>query len=96
VISEYSFSFAREVGIEETHMETNRIELTPEQKGVLASLSQETGEPVDVLIDKVLQELQGRVYRPKKGFKEVLRSWSLEDLDLERVNRQDRDDCELD
>jgi predicted lactoylglutathione lyase len=78
------------------HMETNKIELTPEQKGVLASLSQETGEPVDALIDQVLKELQGRVQTPKKGFKEVLRSWSLEDLDLERVNGQDRDDIEFD
>ena len=42
-------------------METNRIELTPEQKRVLASLSQETGEPVDALIDEVLKELQVRV-----------------------------------
>lgn len=39
-------------------METGKIELTPEQKGVLASLSQETGEPVSVLIDRALEELQ--------------------------------------
>jgi hypothetical protein len=42
-------------------METNRIELTPEQKGVLAALSQETGEPVSALIDKALEELQERL-----------------------------------
>jgi hypothetical protein len=39
-------------------METGKIELTPEQKGVLASLSQETGEPVETLIDKALEDLQ--------------------------------------
>jgi hypothetical protein len=77
-------------------METNRIELTPEQKGILSSLSQETGEPVDALIDQVLKELQGRVQTPKPGFKTVLRSWSLEDLDLERVNGRDRDDIGFD
>lgn len=42
-------------------METSCIELTPEQKGVLAALSQETGEPVSALIDKVLEELQERL-----------------------------------
>ena len=42
-------------------MKTNRIELTPEQKGVLASLSQETGEPVSALIDKALEALQERL-----------------------------------
>ncbi len=42
-------------------MEINRIELTPEQKGVLASLSQETGESVPDLIDKALEELQKRL-----------------------------------
>jgi hypothetical protein len=39
-------------------METGKIELTPEQKGILASLSQETGEPISALIDKALEELQ--------------------------------------
>jgi hypothetical protein len=39
-------------------MEARNIELTPEQKGVLASLSQETGEPVSALIDKALEDLQ--------------------------------------
>ena len=42
-------------------MEANRIELTAEQKGVLTSLSQETGEPVSVLIDKALEELHERL-----------------------------------
>lgn len=39
-------------------METNNIELTPEQKGMLASLAQETGGPVNALIDKALEDLQ--------------------------------------
>jgi hypothetical protein len=39
-------------------METGNIELTPQQKGVLASLSQETGKPVSALIDKALEDLQ--------------------------------------
>jgi hypothetical protein len=39
-------------------MEARNIELTPEQKGMLASLSQETGEPVSALIDKALEDLQ--------------------------------------
>ena len=42
-------------------METSRIELTPEQKGVLAALSQETGEPVSALIDQALEALQERL-----------------------------------
>ncbi|ETW95527.1 MAG: hypothetical protein ETSY1_30250 [Candidatus Entotheonella factor] len=42
-------------------METSHIELTPEQKDVLASLAQETGETASSLIDKVLDELQERL-----------------------------------
>ena len=42
-------------------METNKIELTPEQKGVLAALSEETGESVSALIDQVLDALQERM-----------------------------------
>jgi hypothetical protein len=55
-------------------MEMNEIELTPEQKGVLASLSEETGEPVDTLIDKALAALQAhmrarRVHETANGSK---------------------------
>ena len=77
-------------------METNRIELTPEQKVVLAALSQETGEPVDTLLDKMFEELQERMRAPKKGFKEALCSLGLEGLDLTRVNGADRPDIECD
>ena len=52
-------------------METRDIELTPEQKGMLASLSQETGEPVSTLIDKALEDLQEHMHaRRTKGKRE--------------------------
>jgi len=44
-------------------METTPFELTPEQKGMLASLLNETGQPASLLIPaivKVLEELQER------------------------------------
>lgn len=57
-------------------MERNRIELTPEQQGVLAALSEETGQPVSVLIDKALEELQecmraGRTNRKQGDHRKV-------------------------
>ena len=39
-------------------METTPFELTPEQKGMLASLSRETGKPIPALIAKALEDLQ--------------------------------------
>ena len=63
---------------------------------MLAAISQETGEPVDLLLDRVLEELQTRARPPKKGFKEALRSLELEGLDLTRVNGPDRPGLELD
>jgi hypothetical protein len=39
-------------------MEQTPFELTSEQKGMLASLSRETGTPIPLLIAKALQELQ--------------------------------------
>ena len=42
-------------------METSNVELTSEQKSVLASLSEETGESISALIDQALKELQERV-----------------------------------
>ncbi len=77
-------------------METKHIELTPEQKGVLATLSKETGEPVDTLLDKMLEELQTRMQPPKRGFKEALRSLELEGLDLTRESGPDRLSIECD
>jgi hypothetical protein len=39
-------------------METTPFDLTPEQKGMLASLSRETGKPIPALIAEALKELQ--------------------------------------
>ena len=39
-------------------MEPTPFEFTPEQKGLLESLSRETGQPVSALIDKALEGLQ--------------------------------------
>jgi hypothetical protein len=39
-------------------MDTTPFDLTPEQKGMLASLSRETGKPIPALIAKALKELQ--------------------------------------
>jgi hypothetical protein len=39
-------------------MEQTPFELTPEQKGLLASLSRETGKPIPALIAEALEELQ--------------------------------------
>lgn len=39
-------------------MEQTPFELTPEQKGMLAALSRETGKPIPVLIAKALEELR--------------------------------------
>ena len=39
-------------------MEHSPFELTPEQKGLLASLSHETGKSIPALITKALEELQ--------------------------------------
>ncbi len=42
-------------------METTPFDLTPEQKGLLHSLSQETGKPVSALIAEALKGLQRQV-----------------------------------
>ena len=39
-------------------MERTPFELTPEQQGMLASLSRETSKPIPALIAKALEELQ--------------------------------------
>lgn len=39
-------------------METTPFDLTPEQKGLLASLSRDTGTPIPALLAKALAELQ--------------------------------------
>jgi hypothetical protein len=44
-------------------MEQTPFELTPEQKGLLATLSRETGKPIPALIAEALEELQEHVHR---------------------------------
>ena len=44
-------------------MEPTPFELTPEQKGMLATLSRETGKPIPALIAEALEELQEHVHR---------------------------------
>src|SRR5262249_28242714 len=39
-------------------MDTTPFDLTPEQKGMLAALSRETGKPIPALIAKALEDLQ--------------------------------------
>lgn len=41
-------------------MEPTPFDLTPEQKGMLASLSRETGKPIPTLLTEALEELQER------------------------------------
>jgi hypothetical protein len=38
-------------------MDTTPFDLTPEQKGMLAALSRETGKPIPALIAKALEDL---------------------------------------
>jgi hypothetical protein len=50
----------------------NKIELTPEQKGMLASLSQETGKPVMALIQEALDALQSELHsEPDAGMSRI-------------------------
>jgi hypothetical protein len=44
------------------NMDTTPFELTPEQKGMLASLSRETGKAIPALIAQALEELQEHVH----------------------------------
>ena len=44
-------------------MEPTPFELTPEQQGMLAALSRETGKPIPALIAEALEELQEHVHR---------------------------------
>lgn len=39
-------------------MEPTSFELTPKQKGILATLSRETGKPISTLLDEALEVLQ--------------------------------------
>src|SRR5262249_41435570 len=46
-------------------MEETPFELTPEQKGMLATLSRETGKPIPALLAEALEELQEHVHRDR-------------------------------
>jgi hypothetical protein len=46
-------------------MEQTPFELTPAQKGILATLSRETGKPIPALLDEALEELQEHVHRDR-------------------------------
>lgn len=43
-------------------METNPFDLTPEQKGLLVLLAQETGKPIPALLAEALEELEEHVH----------------------------------
>lgn len=43
-------------------METTSFELTPAQRGLLASLALETGRPISVLLIEALEELQDHLH----------------------------------
>ncbi len=45
-------------------MEPKTFELTPEQKGILATLSRATGKPVPALLDEALEGLRQREKQP--------------------------------
>ena len=44
-------------------MEQTPFDLTPEQKGMLATLSRETGKPIPALLAEALEALQEREHR---------------------------------
>jgi hypothetical protein len=47
-------------------METTPFDLIPEQKGMLAALSHETGRPISALIAQALKELQEHAHLERK------------------------------
>lgn len=49
-------------------METTLFDLTPEQKRLLQSLSQETGKPVPALLAEALEALQHRL-QPERAYR---------------------------
>jgi len=47
-------------------MDTTLFDLTPEQQGLLAALSRETGRPIPALIAQALADLQEHVQRDRE------------------------------
>jgi hypothetical protein len=75
----------------------HHLDLPLERK--LAAIAQATGRDVDELIEEAVRyylDQQADAQAPRAGFKQALRSWSLEDIDLERINGQDRAAPEFD
>ncbi len=65
----------------------------------LADIAQATGRNVDELIEGAVRhylDQQEEAQEPRPGFKKILRSWSLEDINLERIDGQDRKNSEFD
>jgi hypothetical protein len=64
----------------------------------LVALAQRTDQDIDDLLKEAVRtylDAQEQACVPSLGFKEILRSWSLEDLDLEREGGEDRADFEF-
>lgn len=80
-------------------MENAHHNLGKSLKHRLLAMAELTDREMDDIIQEAVTkhlDEQEKALRPNKGFKDVLRSWSLEDLDLERVNGPDRADIEFD
>ena len=64
----------------------------------LAALAERTDQDMDALLKEAVStylDAQEKTCAPQQGFKALLRSWSLEDLDLEREGGEDRADLEF-
>jgi len=62
----------------------------------LAAMARLTDREMDDIIKEAVRNYldeQEKQCAPGTGFKDILRSWSLEYLDLERVNGRDREDA---
>lgn len=80
-------------------MEKSHYNLGKSLEHRLLALAELTDREMDDIIREAVAkhlDTQEQAQPLKAGFKEALRSWSLEDLDLERVNGQDRPDIEFD
>ena len=58
-------------------MEPTTFELTPEQKGILATLSHATGKPVPALLDEALEGLRQREKLPASKHSKKKHLWEV-------------------
>jgi hypothetical protein len=89
--------FAREGEVKGNVMDTMQHHLGAALARRLAALAEQTDQDVDDLLKEAVStylDAQEQACVPSMGFKELLRSWSLEDLDLEREGGEDRADLE--